>query len=58
MPLPKGTRFRMKDGVRLAFGNGVIEAKNMKTGATHTKAEFTADKARARENKARRKALE
>ena len=41
MPLPSGTRYRMKStgkgNVRLAFAKGtnkVIEAKNMKTGAT------------------------
>lgn len=39
MPLPPGTRYRMKKtskgNVRLAFkGNKVIEAKNMKTGDT------------------------
>lgn len=33
------------NGVRLAFkGSKVIEAKNMKTGATHTPAEFAADR--------------
>jgi hypothetical protein len=31
--------------IRLAFANGqVIEAKNLKTGATHTPAEFAADR--------------
>jgi len=50
MPLPKGTRFRVKTTktgkkIRLAFrGNKVIEAKNLKTGKTHTPAEFVADK--------------
>jgi len=41
MPLPSGTRYRMKKTakgmIRLAFGKGsnkVIEAKNMKTGDT------------------------
>ena len=49
MPLPKGTRVRVKTTktgkkVRLAFkGNKVIETKNVKTGATHTMAEFKAD---------------
>jgi hypothetical protein len=39
----------MKNGVRLAFrGKNVIEAKNMKTGATHTPAEFAADRAKNR----------
>jgi len=51
MPLPEGTRYRYKPGtkIRLAFLKGkVIEAKNMKTGATHTPAEFTADRLRTR----------
>ncbi len=46
MPLGPGVRFRYAPGgkVRLAFRGGkVIEAKNMKTGATHTPAEFAAD---------------
>lgn len=53
MPL-KGARYRTmttKSGkkVRLAFqGNEVVEAKNLKTGATHTPAEFKADKKKAR----------
>jgi len=39
MPLGKGVRYRMKDGVRLAFkGNTVVEAKNMKTGEMTMKA--------------------
>lgn len=48
MPLGKGVRYRYKKGtdVRLAFkGNKVVEAKNMKTGATHTPAEFKRDRA-------------
>lgn len=56
MPLPKGTRFRTmttKSGkrVRLAFRRGtnpVIEAKNIDTGATHTPAEFAADRRKRR----------
>ena len=50
MPLPKGTRFRVKHTskgpVRLAFRgkSKVIESKNLKTGATHTSAEFQADR--------------
>ncbi len=49
MPLPKGTTYGMvhtkKGNVRLAFSHGkVIEAKNMKTGAMHTPAEFKADR--------------
>lgn len=48
MPVPKGVRYRMKDGVRLAFGpNGdVVEAKAMDSGATHTPAELKADAAK------------
>ena len=50
MPLP-GARYRYKKGtnMRLAFkGNKVVEAKNMKTGATHTPEEFAADRGRKR----------
>jgi hypothetical protein len=49
VPLGKGVRYRMgPHGVRLAFkGNKVVEAKNMKTGATHTPAEFKADRKKA-----------
>ena len=45
MPVPKGTKFRQKGDVRLAFSPSgkVIEAKNMKTGKIHTAAEFKAD---------------
>lgn len=48
MPLPKGTKYRnTKSGVRLAFRGGtVIEAKNTKTGAVHSSAEFAADRKR------------
>lgn len=48
MPI-KGARYRVtttKSGkkVRLAFkGNKVVEAKNLKSGATHTPAEFKKD---------------
>ena len=53
MPLPEGTRFRVtrRDGkkIRLAFrGNTVIEAKNLETGAIHSRSEFAADKKRRR----------
>ncbi len=53
MPLGKGVRYRVKQTskgpVRLAFkGNTVVEAKNLRTGATHTPAEFKADRARRR----------
>jgi hypothetical protein len=50
MPL-KGVRYRVKQTpkgpVRLAFKGGqVVEAKNLKTGAVHTPAEFAADRAK------------
>ncbi|MBE3142622.1 MAG: hypothetical protein IMZ61_01680 [Planctomycetes bacterium] len=54
MPLPKGTRVRVKTTktgkkIRLAFrDNKVIEAKNLKTGKTHTPAEFVADKKKSK----------
>lgn len=51
MPLGPGVRYRYAPGgkVRLAFkGNQVVEAKNVKTGATHTPAEFAADRKRKR----------
>lgn len=49
MPLGKGIRYRVttRGGkkIRLAFrGNRVVEAKNLKTGATHTPAEFARDR--------------
>lgn len=47
MPLGPGVKYRYAPGgkVRLAFRGGkVIEAKNMKTGKTHTPAEFKADR--------------
>jgi len=46
MPL-EGARYRYKKGThtRLAFKGGhVVEAKNMKTGATHTPQEFARDR--------------
>lgn len=46
MPI-EGARYRYKKGtdVRLAFKGGkVVEAKNTKTGATHTPSEFSADR--------------
>lgn len=54
MPLPKSTHYAMKKTakgmVRLAFSpkGKVIEAKNMKTKATHTRAEFRADSKKKR----------
>jgi hypothetical protein len=47
MPLGAGVRYRYKKGtnIRLAFrGNKVIEAKNTKTGATHTPEEFSEER--------------
>lgn len=52
MPVPAGARFRIvtREGqkIRLAFvGKGtVVEAKNLRTGATHTPSEFKADRKR------------
>lgn len=54
MPLGKGVRYRYKPGTKtqLAFkGNQVVEAKNMKTGATHTPAEFARDRKRSASSK-------
>ena len=57
MPLPEGTRYRVKTTkagkkVRLAWRKGhVIEAKNLKTGATHTPSEFAKDRAKASKKK-------
>ena len=54
MPLGKGVRYRTKttkkgEKIRLAFrGNTVVEAKNLKTGATHTPAEFKRDRKRSK----------
>ncbi len=51
MPI-KGAKYRMKPMKgggyeRLAFqGNKVVETKNMKSGATHSPAEFKADRAK------------
>ncbi len=47
MPLGPGVKYRYKKGThtRLAFQNGkVVEAKNMKSGATHTPEEFKEDR--------------
>ena len=63
--LGPGVRYRVKTTssgkqVRLAFkgkgkGKGkVIEAKNLQTGATHTPAEFAADRKRAARKRGRR----
>lgn len=55
MPI-KNAKYAMKKtskgNVRLAFINGkVTEAKNMKTGKTHTTAEFKADAKKTKEGK-------
>ena len=53
MPL-KGVKYRVtktpKGPVRLAFNKGgdVVEAKNLKTGATHTPKEFAADRKKSK----------
>jgi len=51
MPIPGGGRYRVKTEpsgkkIRLHFtpGGKVNEAKNLKSGATHTPAEFAADR--------------
>jgi len=52
MPTIKGAKYNVKHTtrgkkVRLAWKNGqVVEAKNLKTGAKHTQAEFAADRAK------------
>ena len=52
MPLPKNISYRVKTTssgkkVRLAFNDGkVIEAKNLKSGETHTPSEFANDRKR------------
>lgn len=58
MPLGKHVRFRVvttKTGkkVRLAFRGKkkVVEAKNLETGATHTEAEFAADRRKKKRRK-------
>jgi len=56
MPIP-GARFRVKrtpaGPVRLAFrGKGnVVEAKNLRTGATHSPAEFKSERAKRRSSR-------
>jgi hypothetical protein len=55
MPIP-GAKYRYKNGthVRLAFVNGkVVEATNMKTGKTHTPAEFNKDHKKKKKAKRR-----
>ena len=54
MPVPPGSKFRYKKGthIRLTILNGkVIETKNMKTGKTHTQAEFKADRKRTKKRR-------
>ena len=51
MPIPGGARYRVRQTpsgpVRLAFqGRTVVEAKNLRTGSTHTPAEFARDRKR------------
>lgn len=59
MPL-KGVRYRVvtKGGkkIRLAFRGKkkVVEAKNLRTGKTHTPAEFARDRAKKKRRKKRR----
>ena len=53
MPVGKNVRYRVTGKgakkVRLAFKDGeVVEAKNLKTGATHTPVEFARDRKRKR----------
>lgn len=55
MPI-KGAKYRVTaingKKIRLAWKNGeVVEAKNLKTGATHTSEEFKADKKRSKKRK-------
>jgi len=53
MPLGTGVRYRVKQTskgpVRLAFkgAGNVVEAKNLKSGATHAPQEFAADRKQA-----------
>jgi hypothetical protein len=57
MPLGPGVRYRTKTTkkgkkVRLAFKDGkVVEAKNLKTGATHTPSEFKEDEKKKKKRK-------
>jgi len=54
MPLGPDVRYRYKKGTntRLAFrGDDVVEAKNMKTGATHTAEKAKGQKAYFRKGK-------
>ena len=62
MPLGPGVRYKVKTTstgkkVRLAFKGkkGVVEAKNLKTGKTHTPAEFKADEKRRKKRKVGKK---
>lgn len=56
MPLGKDIKYAMKKTskglVRLAFKGGeVVEAKNMKSGKTHTPSEFKSDKSKSLKRK-------
>lgn len=57
MPLGKGVRYRYKEGtkIRLAFRGkkAVVEAKNMRTGKTHTSSEFKRDRVRGKRSRRR-----
>lgn len=51
MPVPGGGKYRVtENGIRLhILPSGVVnEAKNLKTGATHTPKEFAADRKKKR----------
>ena len=60
MPLGKGVRYRVKTTasgkkIRLAFrGNTVVEATNVKTGATHSPADFARDRRRRKGDKVKK----
>ena len=56
MPVGPGRYRTTPSGVRLHFtpGGTVNEAKNLKTGATHTPAEFRADRKRPKKHGAGR----
>lgn len=62
-PLPVGTRYRVKTTktgkkVRLAFKKGtntILEAKNIKTGETHSPGEFATERKRRKKIRVLRK---
>ena len=58
MPVPKGTTYRMRpmkgggfERIGFSPGGKVVETKNMKSGATHSAAEFKADRKAAAKRK-------